>query len=217
MIKIYQIYFKEDQVSQLEKDFIPYDNINNYNGEGEFYIFLKEYLSGNVKDNDITGYLSWRFKQKTQISGENFKNFIENNPGNDLYFINPYPYLMNSHHNSWMQGEGCHPGIINLIKEVFSQIGYDPDLITSQRHDTSRSTYCNYWVGNKIFWDRYIAWCKPIYYYIKTNNDPEFRRKMFDINPSNGPHCYFGYILERIINVFINLDENKDLKVISYK
>jgi len=214
MIKLYQIYFSEDQISQLENNLMPYNNINNYNGEGEFYIFLKEYMNGNVKDEDITGYLSWRFKQKSQISGKDFEDFIKNNPGNDLYFINPYPYLMNNHYNSWAQGEICHPGIIDLIKDVFSQMGLDPNLITSQRHDTSRSTFCNYWAGSKNFWDRYIAYTKPIYFHIKSNTNLEFRDKVFN---KNGAHCYFGYILERLINVFINLPENSDLKVISYK
>lgn len=214
--KLYQIFYKEEQIPYLESCLIPYNNIENPRPqECEFYIFLKEYMNGNMRDGDVTGYLSWKFKQKSQVGGEDFKKFIDNNPENDLYYVNPYSFLTYVFHNTWIQGEACHHGIINLIKSIFIDIGYDPNLITEQRHYIKNSTFCNYFAGSKNFWDRYIKWCQPIYDYIKNNSDPEFQRIMFNAN-LYGKLSYFPYIMERLVNTFINLPENSDLKIISY-
>ena len=216
MIKLYQIFYKNEQIPYLDNAFIPYNNIENPRPqECEFYIFLKEYMNGNIKDGDIAGYFSWKFKQKSQVNGEDFKSFIESNPGNDLYFVNPYSFNMYIFYNTWIQGLSCHHEIIDLAKDIFSKVGYDPDLIIKQRHHINNSTFCNYWAGSKNFWDRYIKWCNPIYDYIKSNKDPMFQHKMFVTDLGNNLG-YFPYIIERLVNTFINLPENSDLKVIHY-
>jgi len=217
MLKLYQIYYKEEQILHLDSAFLPYNNIENLaSKEGEFYIFLKEYMNGNIKNGDITGYLSWKFNSKSQIKGEDFKNFIENNPGNDLYFVNPFSFNTYIYYNTWIQGESCHNGIIDLIKDIFNKVGYDSNLIINQRHSINNSMFCSYFAGSKNFWDRYITWMKPIYDYIKSNNDIIFQHKMFNMDLGVGLG-YFPYIMERLINVFINLPENSDLKAIRYK
>lgn len=215
-IKLHQIYYKEEQILKLDNTFIPYNNMENLAPkECEFYVLLKEYLNGNIKDGDITGYFSWKFNEKSQVRGEDFKKFIENNLGNDLYLINPYSFFTYIYYNSWIQGEASHHSIFDLAKDIFSQVGYDPKLITSQRHNAKNSTFCNYWAGSKNFWDRYIKWCQPIYNYIKNNKDIVFQHKMFvtDLGRNLG---FFPYIMERLVNTFINLPENVDLKIASY-
>ena len=58
----------------------PYDNTANENREfAEYYIFEEEYYAGRVRDDALTGYVSWKFSQKTKL-GSRFLEFVQANP-----------------------------------------------------------------------------------------------------------------------------------------
>ena len=88
--QIYQIFYKTEQRPHLEKDFIPYDNTANPRPEWcEYYVFREAYNKGLCSCGP-TGFLSWKFHEKTGLNGQAFHKLIKENPGYDVYFINPF-------------------------------------------------------------------------------------------------------------------------------
>jgi hypothetical protein len=175
-------------------------------------VFFREYISGNITRNGLHGYLSWRFSEKTLISEESFIDFIDENPGYDVYFINPFPELADLYSNVWEQGEIHHAGIKNLAESLFKKVGYNLDL-DSMRNDKTTLLYCNYWVGNKKFWDAYMNFLLPIYNQLKVMSKEELSTYTADAGYHTGVG-YITFLMERLFSTF--LSQSTDLKYKPY-
>jgi len=200
-MNIYQIYFKEEQLNILDPCCIPYDNSKDISREYEYKVMLDCY--NKITDFNYLGVLSWCFGSKTGRSVSQFKNLIESSPGFDCYAMNPYPFFIENFGNVWKQGE-CHKGITNIAQDIFNEAGYEINL-AGQVHSVNRSTYCNYWIGNKMFWDSYINFTLPIYNTLK--NSIKYKEILFDEYGKG----YFPYIMERLFTTFTHY--NKEMKV----
>jgi hypothetical protein len=177
-IKIYQNFFRDDQIAVLDPDFVPHDWRHNPHPEfRETIVFLEAHRLGRYLEAEHVGIVSWKFGQKTGITGRQFREFIERNPGFDVYFINPFPQECHSHFNVWTQGEYNHPGLSELARNLFETAGSKVNLERLGRNDSRTALYCNYWVGNKVFWDAYIAFVKPLFECIIHLMPEEIRRR----------------------------------------
>src|SRR5262245_13193413 len=130
-IGIHQIYYDRAQIEKLDPAFLPYDNTKNENREwAEYHIFEHEYKKQTFRRFDYTGFFSWKYLQQSRIPGERFLGFIRENPGADVYFLNPFPMEELLFRNVWRQGEFYHPGITAFAQRILSRLGYDLDLAT---------------------------------------------------------------------------------------
>lgn len=213
-IKIYQNYFRDDQVPLLDPDFVPHDWTHNPHPEyRETIVFLDAYRRGRHLEADYVGIVSWKFGQKTGITGKQFKAFIERNPGYDVYFINPFPYE-GYQFNIWTQGERNHPGLWSLAQDLFDTAGYPVNLLQLGRMDRRTLLYCNYWVGNRAFWDTYIAFVEPLFECIvhrmtATTRERYFARAKYpDVAP------FFPFIFERMFSTLLLI--KPDIRVCFY-
>ncbi|MCB1192165.1 MAG: hypothetical protein H7A23_08690 [Leptospiraceae bacterium] len=213
-ISIYQIYYKQDQESFLEEAFKPYNNISNENPEWhEYWIFYQNYKKYPIQESEYRGYLSWKFRQKTQVHGENFKNFILQNPGYDVYFINPFYMNAFLFQNVWYQAEYYHPGIMKFVQNLFYKLNYEVDIYKIVNTEDN-TLFCNYWIGNQRFWKSFMDFTVPIYNYINnslTKEEGEFIHSRADkqINAS-----YIAFIMERMFSTLMVF--NKDISSLSY-
>jgi hypothetical protein len=160
--------------------------------------------------------VSWKFNQKTKTEGRVFIDFIKNNPGYDVYFINPYPHEVLLFRNVWLQGEACHPGLIEFAQSIMNRLRYDIDLRAIENsHDTA--LYCNFWVGNAQFWDQYMEFTKPIFDYLRTRLSDEEKR--FLNRPADKARdataTYLSFIMERLFSTF--LVSHKKIRSLSYE
>ncbi len=211
---IHQIYYIPSQLPLLDAAFTPYDNTANENREfAEYYIFEKEYKAGKVREGALTGYVSWKFGQKTRLSGQKFIDFIQANPNYDVYFINPFPMQMKFFKSLWQQGEFFHPGITELSEEILRLAGYDIDL-TSAVHDRKTALYCNYWVGTRQFWDRYMAFTQPIVEVLRSGLSPAQKKKLHSIADFGNDFSYIAFIIERLFTTLLNFD--KSIRYLAY-
>jgi hypothetical protein len=203
---IYQIYYAPGQLHSLDPAFLPYDNsASERPQQHEFYVFQKEYLAGNTKDG-ITGFLSWKFEEKTGLDVAAFLRFCNKNPGRDVYFINPFPIEI-CYGNIWRQGEMWTPGITAIAQELLDQCGYGIDLASLPRQLRSMA-YCNYWVGTPRFWDRYMAFCLPLYRWIHTNPDDPLSQRLLSMGDAGRKATYFSFIFERLFSTLLATDNS---------
>lgn len=200
-ICIHQIYFRPEQKLKLDSDFVPFDNAGKlYPHNFEYAVFFEIYKSINWNLADLVGTVSWKFKSKTGLKGSEFIAFIEANPGYDVYFVNPFPELA-IYPSVWEQGRVYHQDLVNISKTLFAQLGYSESLLGAET-PPSLAAYCNYWVGNKKFWDEYISFLTPLWTALERNNLnlPQALGASADPN-INAP--YAPFIFERLFSTFL--------------
>ena len=209
-INIYQIYFSPDQLPKLEKEFIPYSNICPITLPTlrEWPIMRYNGFNRALKDNaDIFGFVSHKFREKTQVTGSEFLSFIQENPGNDVWFlepINPTPW----HYNVWRQGEFWHPGISSLTNKIFKKMGMNlPDVMNIAM------PFCwyNFFAATTQFWEKYFLFTEE---FLDTAREDEELRYLLLQNYENTSHHgenvpYFSFIMERMISTIMALDKTK--------
>lgn len=199
--KIHQIFYRESQKDFLDPAFLPYNNEGkSYPYNFEYAVFFDLYKKTDWSHTDLLGTVSWKFQQKTGLTGQVFLDNINANPGYDVYFVNPFPELC-IYRSVWDHGEEFHPRLKEITGKLFQACGYDTRLL---EHETppNLTAYCNYWVGSKNFWDEYIAFLTPIWEYAHQGNEPLSLelRKMAD------PFIkapYLPFLFERLFSTFL--------------
>lgn len=211
---VYQIYFKSEQRPLLDTAFIPFDNSGSpLPDEHEYYVFRTQFERGKISTDSHTGYLSWKFTSKTGITGNQFVEFCQNHPGYDAYFIDPFPMEIFLG-NIWEQGDARHPGLLTMTQSVFERADVKIDLRTIPR-SLRTNAFCNYWVGNKRFWDAYMAFTLPIYHSLKQDLPEPLRRNLAKNADPFRKASYFAFIFERLFSTFIAT--HPEFRVLNYE
>lgn len=213
MIKIYQCYYKKEQVGFLDPAFIPFDNTSNENPDLlEYALHKKIYKFTNPED--YWGMVSWRWKEKTgNLSGAVFQNWIESNPGYDVYHFNPSMGITANFDNCFTEGDLQHPGMMNFINRFLQISGIDLDM-REVKYPVEYFTYANYYIGNRKFWNGWMSFVDSMIEV--SRNDAELNHYLFvqDNSHRDRNMKHFLFVFERILSLFLYL--NRDYKVLNY-
>jgi hypothetical protein len=204
MLEIHQIHYLDSQRPFLDSAFLPYDNAENPRPQwAEYHVFEKEYAAHPCPPGGYVGYLSWKFGTKTRLPGKRFVDFIRDNPGYDVYFVNPYPLHARLFKSVWEQGDFYHPGILRFSQTIIRRAGYAFDL-SSMVNDDSTLLFCNYWVGNRLFWDRYMRLASDVERVLLhglTDEEQAYLHSTADLRRETLSHIPF--ILERLFSTLL--------------
>lgn len=216
-IKIYQTYIFDSDLKEFDPAFVPNDWRHNPRSElREIDIFFDFFDKGRYKEADYLGVVSKKFNKKTKISGKRFIEFIQNNPGADVYFINPFPQNAYFSYNVWDQGESCHKGICDATQYLFDQAGIPIHVSELGRNKDDSLLYCNYWVGSHAFWESYIPFLRSLFNTIENEMPPEKRALFFNETEHDGGYApLFPFIFERLFSTYLLL--NPSIKHKGYK
>lgn len=211
MIQIFQIFYHEDQRVFLDDAFSPLDNSNKmYPYNYEYAVFFDLYKKTQWTKNSYLGALSWKFKQKTGLDGKTLLSMINENPGKDVYFVNPFPDQI-IYENCWAQGEVFHQGITQLTQKLLEQVGYDPNILklaTAPRH----LAYCNYWIANQAFWDSYMQFLMPIWNFVLSSDKAIASEMSKEADPIiKAP--YLPFIFERLFSTYLTISSHTTLSL----
>ena len=208
--KVFQIYYKQDLVEHLDPAFVPLDNTANLRPElREWYIWDKEHQSRLDEELDFWGYFSWKFKEKTNLSGQQVFDFIEANPGYDVYLFNPCVINEAVFVNSWEQGDLHHPNISAIGNKFLSKIGYEDVDVSSMVLDRNKTVFANYIVASRDFWIRFMNFSRQLF--TQAEFDSDFNNDVFGSGRSNYAHDKtlpnFTFLIERLVSVFLELQQ----------
>jgi hypothetical protein len=204
-VRIHQIFYADDQRAALDPAFIPYDNRANPRPEWrEYHVFRTEWLAGRCGVGDVTGFLSWKFGAKTGIAGRAFVEFIERNPGHDVYLVNPHRVEPRPFTGIWQQAEVHHPGITGLAQRILDAVGVTVDLTTLSQ-PREQILFCNYWAGTRRFWDEYMAFCEPVHHQIREKLNSADRAIAWSRADREIDAPYVPFIMERLFSTFLAL------------
>lgn len=204
-IAIHQITYLPNHLGHVEPSFRQYDNTNSSApNEMEYRVFLDAYEARLPTKAKYTGFVSWKFRQKTKIQGHQFIEFIAANPGHDVYFINPFPSEL-VWKNVWLQGDSFHPGLLDFTQTLLDRLDYKIDL-NSLENLSNTAAYCNYWVGTQEFWDRYMAFTQPLYRHIIDGLSASEREFFWKKADRKIEASYFPFLFERVFSTLLISD-----------
>lgn len=212
--KIFQIYYEPSQISQLDPDLIPCDNTVNDRPElREWHVWQREMEQRQEDDCDYYGYLSWRYKDKLNLTGNKIKEWIAANPGYDVYLINPCILNEAVFVNSWEQGDIWHPNISTVGNEFLRKLGYEDYDVKSVVIDRNSNTYANYFVASKKFWQDFMTFTGKLF--SEAEKDSSFNEMVFGAGKSNysrDPSLpNFTFLIERLLPTYIELEGIKSI------
>ncbi len=211
-IKIYQSFFDHSQINLLTPEFTPFDNSKNDPDLRETGIQMGCYTDAIASNTDIWGVFSWKWKEKLpNLSASQILSYLENNPGYDVYFFNPFSELESYVPNMWEQGQNYHPNMLAICKELFPYLGLDVNLLYEPM---SYNTICwsSFYLGNKKFWDEWLALIKRYLNCIEFL--PESIKKYHNSSANyiyDTELWYFPFIQERLFSTFILANKHRFL------
>ena len=208
--KIFQIYFKPELEQYCDPLFVPLDNTANPRPElREWDVWDREHEKRLGENLDLWGYVSWKFKEKTNLTGQQVLSHIVANPGYDVYLFNPCIVNEAVFPNSWWQGDMWHKGISDIANKFYSKLGYEDVDVRSILIDRNKAVFANYVVGNTKFWTKFMEFSRKLF--TEADKDPEFKELVFGAGHSNYAHDaslpMFTFLIERLIPTFIELEE----------
>jgi hypothetical protein len=212
-LRIFQIYYEPWQRELLDPNFIALDNGKTTTELMEFAVFERLLKSEHVKDVQLWGALSWRFTERTGMTGAQLVQAIAAQPGKDIYFCDPVPVNEALFHNFWLQGETSHPQFLALCQAIFKVTGLPESELTGLQSSVLFSA-SNYYIGTPRFWMTYIPWINQVLSAANKKLPPKIRdlmhSKLADDRDLHKGCTYVPFIVERLLPVFLKT-AGKDL------
>jgi N-acetylglucosaminyl-diphospho-decaprenol L-rhamnosyltransferase len=153
-----------DQAIELPDGWGVYDNSANPDYQlcevGAFLDYFRTGGEGFRWPDGVThvGLLSPKIFAKTRLDPDRLTSVLDRHVGDvDAVIFNPYPNAVANRANVWRRGEKKHPGLLELATHA----GMDRNELLSRFHGVKYTSYCNYIVANRKFWERYIAYIGP--------------------------------------------------------
>lgn len=167
-------------------------------------------------DNDCYFALfSPRFNEKTGLTIKQVKDFVSNNPNQDIYLFNPFPMHVYLDTNVWENGEYRHKGLKKLTQQLFDMAGVDFSVYAMHRNSIANTVYCNYWVASKPFLDNFIEFVRWLDSTVEQMPDSK-KEEYFSTAQYNTEASFYPFIFERLISTFLLMNPNHSSKPYVY-
>jgi hypothetical protein len=168
---VHQICY--DAVQEVDGNFIPLDNTANERPDWFEYWAIRNFLRTQPLDeNSFYGFLSPRFKSKTNLSGKEVHEFIRRHgDAAHVLLFTPSLHLTAYHLNVFKYGDVCHPGLLGLATRFFRRIGRPTNLDTLITH-SGNEVYSNYFVARPSFWRAWLEITEALFEIAESKDDP---------------------------------------------
>ena len=168
---VFQILYGSTQ--DLDPGFEVLDNAENARPDWFEYWPIRRFLLNETLDEKaFYGFLSPRFKQKTNLSAAAMRDFIEatDEPTEVILFS---PSIHNSAYylSVFEHGEAEHPGLHAAAAALFERIGVTIDL-SAFISDSRNTVHSNYFVAKPRFWRAWLAVTEALF---RIAEDPDDR------------------------------------------
>jgi hypothetical protein len=174
--------------------------------------------AGLTERAPYSGWMSWKFGMKIggrRSAGRKFLNFVQDNPGYDVYFINPFTFTLATNWNVWTQGEIAHPGLTAYAKNLLMKAGLNDLDFDEDPQGHSETCYCNFWIATPAFWRAFMDFILPIYRYIEDECAPLFSQALWRQAETHTDSAYIPFIFERLFSVFLR--QHPEFRVAGYR
>lgn len=203
---VFQIHYAPEQQGALDPAFVPYDNAGKATELLEFDVFRRLAASPSVQSLTHWGAVSWRFGEKTGLTGREFLAYPRAMPQIDLWYLNPYPFIESLFPSCWVQGHTTHPRFLPLVEQVFLAAGLDP--ISVRRIEPSHFfSAANYFIGSQRFWALYLPFVGDFIERVESGLPVSWRQELHSSKADpKGFHkgsTYLPFVVERLLPEFL--------------
>jgi hypothetical protein len=122
------------------------------------------------------------------------------NPGYDVYHLDPFAHLAGEYPNLWVQGDRWHPGMIDFAQKLFYKLGIDMQ-VEQYRYLPNDFGTCNYFIGNSKFWISYLDFIDKCLRYCE--EDESMICYIYKEGQQYNGHFvpYFSFVIERLFSL----------------
>lgn len=205
-LQIFQIFRDEQTRQKLDPGFVALDDAACPRPEWRDYWAIRSFFQNHsVDEAELYGFLDADFGDKTSLSADSIRAFIENNPEHDVYTFSPSIQDGACYLNVFEQGNHLCPGFIELTEAYLREIGLDFDVRTLPM-DAVSTVFCNYIVAKPSFWRTWFALTEKLFELVD-GEDGDFRRHLDSIALGRPPMSLVILLIERIASLVLTLDE----------
>jgi hypothetical protein len=160
---IFQIFHDEAGRNQLDPGFAVLDNTANVKPNWREYGAVRDFfLSHPVNDDELYGFLSSDFGDRTALKAESVHAFIENHPGHEAYTFSPSADEGACYLNVFEHGNRLYPGLIEAAEAYLREVPLEVDLRTLVT-DVRSSVSGYYIVAKPSFWKTWFALTEKLF------------------------------------------------------
>jgi hypothetical protein len=203
-VKIHQIYYSPESFAALDKGFIPLDNTHGRSDWMEYWPIRQYFLNTPVSDDELVGFFSPRFFEKTGLTATDVHAHIEANPEQDVYLFNPYFHLAAWHPNVFVQARDSHPGIAEILNEVLALLDIKVNAEDTIMSSTD-SIFCNYFVAKMEFWKSWLMICEFIFQIAENLESKHGERLRHQTSYVRGALPMKIFVIERVASLLLNI------------
>jgi hypothetical protein len=172
-MQIYQILNHYTPRAELDPGFKILDNSANERPDWYEYWPIRNFLVNEPLDeNAYYGFLSPKFKIKTNLTAEQTYAFIASSPADtDVVLLSPSIHKSAYYLNVFEHGDVEHPGLKGTAERFFARIGQSAglaDLVTDSRN----TVHSNYFIAKPRFWRAWLEVTEQIYSLAESAEDP---------------------------------------------
>jgi hypothetical protein len=203
--EIYQIYYSEATKAKIDPGFLPLNNMKNERPDWREYWPIRNFLLTNeLDDNTSYGFLSPKFKDKTNLNSKNVRHFISDNTS-DVFIFSPYFDQSALNFNVFEHLEAAHPGSINIAEKCIKEV-YPSVNIYTMLMDTKNTIFCNYFTASKSFWMEWLKCCEKIYEIAENKNHYLYEELNKHVLHDGATAARKVFVIERIASLIIEKD-----------
>ena len=172
-VHAFQILNHYTRREDLDPGFEVLDNSANERPEWYEYWPIRNYLINTALEEDaFYGFLSPKFKHKTNLDSAAVYEFIRASPPNtDVVLLSPSIHGSAYYLNVFDHGDAEHPGLLNTAAEFFSRIGR-PTQLRELISDSRNTVHSNFFIARPRFWRAWLAVTEQLYAIAETAGDP---------------------------------------------
>jgi len=206
--QIFQICYSPNVRPLLDPGFGIAGDESNPRPEWFEYWHIRNFLKSEILDeNTFYGFLSPRFKEKTNLSAADVYRFLDKHNDCDVILFSPYLDQSALFLNIIEQGWFAHPELKTIFAEIckryFNNIDHET-LVTT----TENTVFCNYFVAKPNFWARWFEICEDIFNLVESGSDPLGREISGETRYKTSTAPMRTFVMERIATLLLHTERH---------
>jgi hypothetical protein len=172
-VHTYQILNHYTSRQELDPGFDVLDNSANERPDWYEYWPIRNFLLGeSLDENAFYGFLSPKFKLKTNLGATEVLDFIRGSPAaTDVVLFSPSIHNSAFFLNVFEHGDAEHPGLLRVAQEFFARLGF-PQPLQSLVSDSRNTVHSNYFIAKPRFWRAWLKITEQLFTIAETPQDP---------------------------------------------
>lgn len=172
-VHTYQILNHYTSRQELDPGFGVLDNSSNERPDWYEYWPIRKFLLNEALDeNAFFGFLSPKFKLKTNLSAAEVGDFIQGaQAATDVVLFSPSIHNSAFYWNVFEHGNAEHPGLLRIANAFFARLGVTQPL-EELVSDSTNTVHSNYFIAKPRFWRAWLKITEQLYAIAEDPDDP---------------------------------------------